>query len=170
MEKEKEELNSSLCMLLSRCQCLPISERGLGKRSAVWNIRGDVVQVLTNPLFYKLETIGGGGWKPAKTRRAPTHQPAKKLQIALLEHSGLTSQAAKRAVNWSRSVNRRRSTKSRNRRMPPSQKPKQKLTKEIDMTDDDNSLEEEEGTDDDDVSEMEDEAESGLSTNTDNDD
>jgi hypothetical protein len=170
MEEEKEALDSSLRVLLAQCQCLPISERGLGKRSAVWNVRGDVVQVLTNPLFYKLETIGGGGWKPAKTRRAPTHQPPKKLQIALLEHSGVTSQAAKRAVNWSRSVNRRRSTKSRNRRIPPSQKPKQKPVKEIDVTGDDDSLEEEgeEGTDNGSETD-EDEEESGLSTDTDDD-
>ena len=44
------------------------------------------------------------------------------MQVSLLEHSGVRKEVAKRAVNWSKSIAKRRSSKAKNRRAPPKRK------------------------------------------------
>jgi hypothetical protein len=119
-------LNDHLEELLSNCQCLPNSCRGgsQGKsgRDVVWDIKNKCVVILTNPLFYKLQKVGNGG-QQRKMRRAPTHTAKKQLLVSFLEHQGVTTRVAKRAVNWSKSIAKRRSGKAKNRRAPPQRNP-----------------------------------------------
>jgi hypothetical protein len=131
------QLNDDLAELLSNCHCLPNSRRdgngGKRGRDVVWDIKSERVVILTNPSFYKLQRVGEGGQK-RNMRRAPTHTAKKQLLITLLEHTGVSTRTAKAAVNWSKSIAKRRSGKAKNRRVPP---PPRKR-KETDSEDGDN--------------------------------
>lgn len=144
-------LNEHLEELFSNCQCLPNSSRGGNRRGksrdAVWDVKNGCVVVLTNPLFYKLQSVGKGGQR-RKTRRAPAHTAKKALLISFLMQTGVELQVAKRAVNWTKSIAKRRSGKAKNRRAPPKRKTQKATEPEVSEDDDEDDMEVDEDTED----------------------
>lgn len=145
------QINEGLSKLLSLCECLPDSHRGENARGGrlrqtLWNIEKECVVMLTNPLYYKLLTIGRGK-KRMGNRRAPTHTGPRMLEVALLEVAGYPRQVASRAINMSKAMNKRRSGKAKNRRQPPKKKPIQHVAEddESELEDDQEELDELDG-------------------------
>lgn len=128
---EKDNLNLALETLLAHTQCLPNGFRGSKKskvRGAIWTWdRDGTVEVLANPMFYKLVQVGNGGEKKSKRpRKAPLHRSIKELEISLVEHCGYDHRVARQAVNWKRKNSRRknanRSNQAKGKRVPPRRK------------------------------------------------
>jgi len=130
-EDEISDLDSDLGTLLSQCQCLPLSIRvteiGSNAQQVIWKVQKQDILVLTNPSFYKLVRVSGTS-RHSSTRAPPAHAPKKSLQVSLLEQSGVSRNVARKAVNWSRTLQKeahektRRSGKAKNRRVPPQRK------------------------------------------------
>jgi hypothetical protein len=60
--EEVEKLDDALGMLLSQCQCLPISVRGEKENSRgnrIWDMQGEMVLVHSNPEYYKVSAVDG---------------------------------------------------------------------------------------------------------------
>jgi ribosomal protein L12E/L44/L45/RPP1/RPP2 len=125
------DLNSDLSTLLSECQCLPLSirnsENGNNTRQVIWKVHKQDILVLTNPSFYKLVRISDT-LRRADPRAPPAHTPKRSLQISLLEQDGVSTDVARRAVNWSRALQKQnydqthRTGRANNRRVPPPRK------------------------------------------------
>jgi hypothetical protein len=126
----RENLDLALDTLLSHIHCFPNGFHGSKNsktRGTIWTwSRSSVVEVITNPRFYKLARVGNAGRKKSQTsRKAPLHQSVKNLQISLVEHSGFGPKVAKQAVNWKRRYDKKhRSSKAKGKRVPPRKKKK----------------------------------------------
>jgi hypothetical protein len=127
-ETELDNLHDALETLFSYCHCLPNSNRE--GQSTVWEVHKEEVILLGNPLYYKLDTIGGGG-KARKTRRAPTHSGTVSIQTGLLQLTGLTKKQASRMLKYAETMKcaaakSKKSNRIKNRRVPPPAKKKKK--------------------------------------------
>ena len=64
---EREELDKHLCVLLSACQCLPVSGRSVDGKGGTWTVSGGMLVVAVNPEYYRISHrivsggSGGGG-------------------------------------------------------------------------------------------------------------
>jgi hypothetical protein len=133
-EDDVSNLDSDISTLLSECQCLPCSIRISGNekntQQVIWKVQKQDILVWTNPAFYKLVRISNS-LRHSNTRAPPAHTPKKSLQISLLEHDGVSKDIARKAVNWSRALQKRsydkahKTGRSKNRRVPPQRKKQQ---------------------------------------------
>jgi hypothetical protein len=145
-ETELDNLHGALETLFSYCQCLPNSKRE--GQSTVWEVRKGEVILLGNPLFYKLDSIGDGG-KQRNNRRAPTHSGTVSIKRGLLQLTGLSKSQASRTLRYADTLKRteakrKKSSRTRNRRIPPTA---QKKKKPVSDEDEYQGSEEDEGSD-----------------------
>ena len=117
LEEEREELKEWLRKLLGCCQCLPASTK-----SQIWSSQGDGLKVVTNPTYYRLNSVGKLGRKRQRKRKM-IHFGVRDLKVRILEQSGHNSKVAKAAVRvQSRAEKAWRSGKAKNKRKPPMRK------------------------------------------------
>jgi hypothetical protein len=130
----KEELPKCLEELLGQCQCLPDSARSKST-NRVWHVHQKRMAILTSPDFYSIRAVGEKGTSTSKRldkeqRAAPAHRGERERKILMLTAEGFSRETATKAINAQRTArqNRQRdtgrSTKAKNKRVPPQGKKK----------------------------------------------
>jgi hypothetical protein len=119
-EDAVETLQSELRKYFGRVQCLP--DAALGTIGRLWSVADGSIQFLTNPIFYKFEGISSG----RQTTRQVFHVKASRniLEARLDEHHrGIPFDQSKGEARKLRKLKKvalaRRSTKTKNKRVPP---------------------------------------------------
>jgi hypothetical protein len=95
-------------------------------RGRVWSQRDNGIELVTNPLFYKIVEIGARpGLGPKKTRK-PVVRGKKGFTSDLLKLEGFDEEAARQAIAEERKrrriINAKKSAKSKAKRKPPNKK------------------------------------------------
>lgn len=119
-EEKQEDVRRWLRELLKYCQCLPASTH-----SHPWRAKGDGLLVVTNPIYYKLESVGASGSR-RMGGRLPVYLGARAQKVRMLELQGYNTGVAKAAVRVAQGWEKRwRSGKAKNKRKPPQRKGKE---------------------------------------------
>lgn len=133
---EGTELQRCLEELLEQCQCQPDSARSKSTNRG-WHVDRKRVVILTNPKLYRIRGVGeeGKGTRLRKEHRsAPAHRSEKERNIRMLQQAGYTRDTATRAVRARQTIKKRRkhqevrSTRAKNKRVPPNARNRKKGT------------------------------------------
>lgn len=129
-----DQLDLALRTLFSFCQCLPNSK--LDNAGGIWEVKHSRVIMLTNPHYYKLESVGlrtKQRHTTRNTRSAPAHAAKKHFRASLLELHGISRDVAINTLKFNELVkntaaarekmrSKNRSAKVKNFRQPPKKK------------------------------------------------
>jgi hypothetical protein len=110
-EDDLNELNRYLDGIFGNLQCLPPSKPSDASKTVIWSMVSGKVQFLTNPLFYRIATVGGKV-QDGRTKVRP-QASSKQLQVRVQDAHGVAR------VSQPQLRPRQKSLKSRNRRKPP---------------------------------------------------
>jgi hypothetical protein len=126
-EDGRERLDDEIQHIFRHIQCLPNSHAHTSMfRGRVWSKRDDGIELVTNPLFYKIVEIGARPGPGLKKTRKPVVRGQKGFASDLLKLEGFDEEAARQAIAEERSrrriINAKKSAKSKAKRKPPNKK------------------------------------------------
>jgi hypothetical protein len=126
-DEDIEVLNFELRKMFGRLQCLP--DASLTSVGKLWPVGGGSIQLLTNPIFYKIERISSGKRLTRKVFRVKASRPVIEARLDGY-HRGITFDQAKgearKLLKAKKKSLARKSTKNKNKRVPPQRKKPEK--------------------------------------------